>query len=149
MTTRTVVVFDGYKYMGVVVFALDLKGNMKWENGVRVSNGPLSFYKDYKYKITEQEDAGIKILYSDGKLIKSATVYSDDAVDYGEDIRVNEASKSKKKKNNDDDGGFATVDYWYDDYFIAYGHFQAEKDKKSKDKKKIKPVYYLNKIEIE
>ncbi|MEI6880704.1 MAG: hypothetical protein WCK82_05195 [Bacteroidota bacterium] len=149
MSTRTVVVFDGYKYMGVVVLALDLKGNLKWENGVRVSNGPLSFYKDYKYKITEQEDAGIKILYSDGKLIKSATVYSDDAIDYAEDIRVNEESKSKKKKNNDDDGGFATVDYWYDDYFIAYGHFQAEKDKKSKDKKKNKPVYYLNKIEIE
>jgi hypothetical protein len=165
MRPRTVVVFDGYKFFGVVTFAIDYKGNLLWDNGASISDGPLSFFLNYKFKFIEQENDAIKVIYSDGGYIKSVTLNKADKPVYGKETSINTGKKgdskvSTKKStkntkiNTDTDvkNYSSSVEYWYDNYFIAYGEQaikNTSKEKKAKGEKKKRQVFYLNKIEIE
>jgi hypothetical protein len=154
-------VFDGYKFFGVVTFAVDKKGNLIWDNGATINDGPLSFFLTHKFKFIEQEDESIKVLYSDGGYIKSVTLNKNNKPVYGKSTRINTEQKgdskvsTKKTKvvsSGNDDNYSSSVEYWYDNYFIAYGEQvikNTAKGKKEKGVKKKRQVFYLNKIEIE
>jgi hypothetical protein len=145
MHTTTRAVFDGYQYTSAIVIALDKSGKMLWENGFNI-NGPRSFELKERFTFFETEDGGITIIYNEGNMLKSRTIYSD-KVD-GKIIAYKIDTKKKGDKTKDVSSEGASIDYWYDNYFVASG-FQSIKNKNEKGKNKKRNVYYLNKIQID
>jgi hypothetical protein len=153
-TTQTVTVFDGYKFLGAMVMAFDMEGNMKWENGFKISDGPLSFSTSRKFDFYETEDQGIKVVYNNAGSIFSKTIYNDKVDSEVELMKVKAAGNNKKVKNLD--SRYTEVngtEYWYDNFYLAFGMQKITSDTKAKDRakdeKKNRTIFYLNKIEIE
>jgi hypothetical protein len=119
-TTQTVVVFDGYRFLGAMVMAFDMEGNMKWENGFKISNGPLSFSTSRKFDFYETEDDGIKVVYNSAGSIFSKTIYDDKVDSEVELMKVKTLTNDKKVKNLD--SRYTEVngtEYWYDNFYLA------------------------------
>jgi hypothetical protein len=153
-TTQTVTVFDGYKFLGAMVMAFDLEGNMVWENGFKIADGPLSFSTSRKFDFYETEDDGIKVVYNNAGSIFSKVIYDDKVESEVELMKVKTATNAKKVKNLD--SRYTEVngtEYWYDNFYLAFGMQKITSDAKAKDRakdeKKNKTIFYLNKIEIE
>ena len=153
-TTQTVVVFDGYRFLGAMVMAFDMEGNMKWENGFKISNGPLSFSTSRKFDFYETEDDGIKVVYNSAGSIFSKTIYDDKVDSEVELMKVKTLTNDKKVKNLD--SRYTEVngtEYWYDNFYLAFGMqkitSEAKAKDRAKDEKKNRTIFYLNKIEIE
>ena len=153
-TTQTVTVFDGYKFLGAMVMAFDLEGNMVWENGFKIADGPLSFSTSRKFDFYETEDDGIKVVYNNAGSIFSKVIYNDKVESEVELMKVKTATNAKKVKNLD--SRYTEVngtEYWYDNFYLAFGMQKITSNAKAKDRakdeKKNKTIFYLNKIEIE
>jgi len=153
-TTQTVTVFDGYKFLGAMVMAFDMEGNMKWENGFKISDGPLSFSTSRKFDFYETEDQGIKVVYNNAGSIFSKVIYNDKVDSEVELMKIKAAGNNKKVKNLD--SRYTEVngtEYWYDNFYLAFGMQKITSDTKAKDRakdeKKNRTIFYLNKIEIE
>ena len=134
--------------------AFDMEGNMKWENGFKISDGPLSFSTSRKFDFYETEDQGIKVVYNNAGSIFSKTIYNDKVDSEVELMKVKAAGNNKKVKNLD--SRYTEVngtEYWYDNFYLAFGMQKITSDTKAKDRakdeRKNRTIFYLNKIEIE
>jgi len=158
--TRTV--FDGYRFYGAFVCAVDKQGKLIWDNGLSFDmsksdnvskQGILSYSLDKKFRFIEGNDESITIIINDGVNIKTASVDKDGALTLNKDKKISTGSKSDKSVTNLDDNG--QLDYWYDNYFLASGlqkirtESMAQVKSKNKGEKKKRTVYYINKIEIQ
>ncbi|MCG9880354.1 MAG: hypothetical protein MH472_07120, partial [Bacteroidia bacterium] len=146
--------FDGYKYIGALVMAFDMEGNMKWENGFKITDGPLSFSRAKKFDFYELEDEGIKVVYNNGGAIYSKVIYNDKVDSEVSLMKVETNTKDKKVKHLvSRTGEVSGTEYWYDNYYIAFGVQKITSDAKakerSKDEKKNRTIFYINKLEIE
>lgn len=154
-TTQAVTVFDGYRFLGVVVIAYDLEGNFKWENGFKIANGPLSFSTSCKFNYYEVEDDGFKIVYNAMGKIYTKTIYNDKVAEEVELTKVSTKTTDKKVVNYSSRiTEMSGTEYWYDNYYLAYGIQSITVDKKKSgknndDDKKKRKVFYLNRIELE
>lgn len=134
-------VFDGYRYFNAFVSGYDYNGNKLWDNGMEIFN-ILSF--DLKKRISIFFEDGMTVLaYNhDGKISSkiingSKTV---EGVNYYpiETTYVNDKVISDTKSD---------MDYWYDNYFIAYGFETIKNNSLGSDSKRM--VFYLNKVGFE
>ena len=149
MVARTRTVFDGYRFFGAVAFGMDYSGKLLWENGATLTNGPRSFSLSYKFRFIENEDESIRSYYSDGVKIISADINKNTTTKVNKEIDINTGLKGDKKISSQSNG---SIEYWYDDYFIAYGEQTVKnttKEAKSSGLKRKRQVFYLNKIEVE
>jgi hypothetical protein len=149
-TTTTITVFDGYKFMGALVMAFDMEGNMKWENGFKIENGPLSFSTAHKFDFYEMEDGGIKVLFGSRNSVFSKIIYNDNVESEKELLKIKSNANDKKVTNYESTkSDLNGIDYWYDNFYLAHGIQKIKSDTKNAKNKKNRSVYYLNKIEIE
>ena len=142
--TRSRQVFDGYQYTHAVIAKFDQDGELMWDRCFEM----WPYYKPYYAKrfieVLENEDDEVKMVFMNSGRIKSMSVDGDG------DILQDEESDALETGDEDDKikRSYGKVDYWYDNYFLAYGS-QKIKNKDETDKKKRKrKVFFISKIEF-
>lgn len=144
-TTHTRLVFDGYQYTHAILGKFDKKGKLLWDETFEMRSAYKPFYVKQFISIAEKNNNSIKLIFSSFNEIHSKSINYDGVVlnDFkSEDIQTN--FKSDKVKRS-----FSNINYWYENYFIAYGSQKIKnKDDKANTKRKRK-VYFINKIKYE
>lgn len=142
--TRTRQVFDGYQYTHAVLASFDEEGNKNWDNIVEMwpSTKPFSVVRFINTSYSEDQ---IKMIYSSRSSIYSKSFYTDGEVaedkNYGR-ITTEESGDKVKRSYSD-------LDYWFDNYFIAYGAAKIKNIGSDKKKRGKRLVYFINKISYE
>ena len=142
--TRTRQVFDGYQYTHAVLASFDEEGNKNWDNIVEMwpSTKPFSVVRFINTSYSEDQ---IKMIYSSRSSIYSKSFYTDGEVaedkNYGR-ITTEESGDKVKRSYSD-------LDYWFDNYFIAYGAAKIKNKGSDKKKRGKRLVYFINKISYE
>ena len=139
-STEWVQVFAGYRHTHAMVAGFSPEGDLLWDH---------SFELEYELyprlqplvKVGFKEDGEIKISYSNegeihSKLIRGAEVLESEALaQIGSDYEGDRVKRSTRDK----------LEYWYDNYFLAYG-FQKIKNQGEAEVKNKRNVFYLNKV---
>lgn len=145
MQMQAVRVFDGYRYDYAIVAGFDESGKMLWDNIFEIAD-ILSFNLKERIKVIGNPDM-LTLVYSQGGSIKSKVISGGKVVEEKEKTKIETTySDDKVKANYNSD-----LDYWYDNYFIAYGYqkIKADKEGKEKGEKRKRNVFYFNKISYE
>jgi hypothetical protein len=142
-TTHTTQVFTGYQYTHAILARFGSGGNLLWDEIFELR----SAYKPYKIKrfisIEEKNQDMIKMVFASNNKITTKAVDNNGSLisDFqSEEIETN--FKGDKAKRS-----FSDIDYWYDNYFIAYGQ-QIIKNTADETARKRK-VYFISKVRYE
>lgn len=142
--TRYRTVFDGYQYTHAVIAKFDLEGKLVWDETFEM----YPSYKPYRVQkfisIAEQNDESLNMVFSSSNKIVGKII------DFNGNI-IQERESSKIETNYEGDKqkwAYSDINYWYDDYFLAYGK-QRIKNKTNKDVKKKRTVYFITKVKFE
>lgn len=131
-------VFVGWAFSNALVAAFDQDGRMLWNHVFEIWS-PVSMDLSPKVKIMSNSGSeDIVMAYSDGKFIKSKVIQGDQIIEGQEKIPIETDYKSDRVVDYSGD-----IQYWYNNYFIAYGY---QRIKNTKDSKKRRQVFYFNKI---
>ncbi|HBG70436.1 MAG: hypothetical protein A2W93_09275 [Bacteroidetes bacterium GWF2_43_63] len=136
VSTYTVTVFDGYQYTHATLGKFSKQGELMWDVCFELNPGYKPFSVNRFIAISEQTASQISMVYTSRNEIVSKTVdfdgniLSDEKWDF-----IETGDESEKTKRT-----FSNVDYWYGNYFLAYG---SQVVKNGKEKRK---VYFVNKI---
>jgi hypothetical protein len=139
--TRYRTVFAGYQYTYAILAKFDLEGDLDWDK--RFSLFP--FYKTRyvrKYvSIAKSDDNAVKLVFASDNRIYSKTLGADGTViNYTESEEIETGYSSDKIEYS-----FSKADYWYGNYFLAYGS-QRIKNKGNKEAKRKREVFFISKI---
>lgn len=143
-TTHTRQVFDGYQYTHGVITKFGLNGKLYWDQTFEM--WPL--YKPFTVKqfisVAEQSKSSLKMVFANKSTIVSKVIGQRGNViqDNVSDLIETEYSGDKTKRT------FSNLDYWYNNYFIAYGN-QKIKNKEDKNVKKKRKIYFISKVQFE
>lgn len=152
--------FDGYKRIGILVFAVDLKGNILWDKCVPITNGTISTDFTPAALFKYYQDNSIRVWYEDQTSIKTA-LFKQDAPPVSEQTYTYTTAKTvntqletdqdqpKKSSNKKVEELYfeSTVEHWYGGYFIQYGEQEITgKAFKAKQLRKERIIVYLQKI---
>jgi hypothetical protein len=143
--THTRQVFDGYQYTHAVVSKFAKDGTLLWDEIFEMWPSYKPFYEKRFISIAEQNQASVKLVFASRNRITAKEINFDGEViadEQSEEIETN-ISGDKTKYS------FSNIDYWYDNYYIAYG-FQTIKNKEAEDKSlRKRKVFFLSKIAYE
>jgi hypothetical protein len=138
-TTHCYQVFDGYRYTHAFIVGFDKDGELLWDNCFEIED-ILTFNLKKRVKVLIDGN-NINLVYSNGGAIHSKTISGKTVIDNKQSTKIEtNYSNDKVKLNLSSD-----MDFWYDNYFIAYG-FERIKNKELKGKDKKRTVFYFNKI---
>ena len=113
MSGRASIVFDGYQYTHAVVLGIDANGELLWDNSFEI-NDVRTFTLEQFVKMDAQKEK-IALLYLYDNKIRTKII---------QDSIVLEGKTSNQLQPRADaspGSSFNRLDYWYDDYFLAYG----------------------------
>lgn len=144
-TTTYVSVFDGYQYTHATLIRYTNDGEILWDKTFEM----WPFDKPYGVKryirINEEKlDQGeIDMVFASNSRIKSMSV------DFNGNVIRDSQTEPLSTLNEGDEVrySFSNLDYWYDNYFVAYGT-EKIKNKEDKDVKKKRKVMFINKIKF-
>lgn len=131
-------VFDGYRYFNAFISCYDYQGNKKWDNGMEIFN-ILSFDLKKRVNVYFTGDETVLAYNREGK-ISSKIIEGPKTIDGVEHYPV-ETTYHNDKVIEDTR---SSMEYWYDNYFIAYG-FQTIRNNSLIEKNK-RTVFYINKV---
>ena len=137
-TPVTYSVFYGYKYFNAFILCLDENGNKIWDNGMEIFN-ILTFSLKNRTNVFFQKDEIIMAYNSEGKI--GAKIFKGSEVIEGIEYFPLESYYLNDKVLNDTK---SNMQYWYDNYFVAYG-FQEIKNNSLISSPK-RTVFYINKL---
>lgn len=142
-TTTYYQVFDGYQYTHAFVAKFDKEGKLLWDQTFSMFLSSKPMYVKKFIHVAEQNQDNVKLVYANGWRIHNkvfdfnGTVVSEkqsDEIETG-----SEGDKTRLSSSN--------IQYWYDQYFLAYGIQRiVNKEDKSVDRKRT--VFYVNKIKV-
>ncbi len=134
-------VFDGYKYFNAFISCFDRNGNKLWDNGMEIFN-ILTFDLTNRVIVYFIENETVLAYNREGKI--GAKIFNGTNVVEGveyypiESMFVNDKIMADSK---------SSMEYWYDNYFLAYG-FQTIKNNSQSDTDK-RVVFYMNKVSFQ
>ncbi len=140
--TRTRTVFDGYQYTHAFIAKFSEDGIKKWDQTFEMWPSYKPFYVKRFISITEQSTTKVKLVFASRSSIFSKAfdsrgrIVSDDKTS-----TIQTSFEGDKTKYS-----FSNMDYWYDNYFFAYG-YQKIKNKTGNVKRK-RRVYFINKVKF-
>lgn len=141
--TKTRTVFDGYQYTHATLAKFNKKGNLLWDQNFEMWPSYKPFFIKRFISIPEKNKNSIKLVFSDRNTINTKSFYFDG--------KIKKDSKSDEILTGRDGDNirysFSNLDFWYDNYFLAYGN-QKIKNKEKKGKKKRK-VFFISKIQYQ
>lgn len=144
-STSTRTVFDGYQYTHAILSKFDKEGTLVWDQVFEM----WSAYKPFTVKkfisISQQDQEAIKLIFSSRNKINVMSFDYDGNIitdSKSEEIQTNfEGDKTKRS--------FSNINFWYDNYFIAYGNQKIKNRDNEPDTKRVRNVYFVNKIKFE
>lgn len=135
-------VFDGFQYTHGIITGFDKSGNLMWDNTFKMWPRRKPFTVKKFISVSEEKE-NINMAFANNDSIVSMTLSYDGEI-------INTKKSNAIETNNDNDKtkySYSNLDYWYDDYFVAYGE-QKIKNKTSESDKKRRYVYFINKIKF-
>jgi hypothetical protein len=145
-TTRQVTktVFDGFQYTHAILCKFNQNGELLWDNVFEMN----SMYKPIRLKrfiaISETPENTVKLSFVnyDKMVVKSFNYDGSIVLDRTSEPMVLNDEEDKVKRTK------SSVDFWYDDYFIAYGEQKIKNKSDDKDTKRKRRVYFINKVKF-
>ena len=130
-------IFDGYRYTHAVVMGFDLNGKLLWDNSFEI-NDVKTFTLEQFVKLEVQKDR-IALLYLFENEIRTKIIKNDEVLEGKtfEPIRTKAENEIVKKDETD----FNKLDYWYRDFFFAYGVQEITNPGTGKRR-----VFFINKV---
>jgi hypothetical protein len=130
-------IFDGYHYTHAVVMGFDLQGKLLWDNSFEI-NDVKTFTLEQFVKLEVQEDK-IALLYLFENELRTKIIKGNQVLEgkTSETIKTNATHEILAKEQND----FNRLDYWYRNYFYAYGVQEIVNPGTGKRR-----VFFINKI---
>jgi hypothetical protein len=145
-TTRRITesVFDGFQYTHAILCKFNQNGELLWDNVFEMN----SMYKPKRLKrfiaISETPENTVKLSFTnyDKMEVKAFDFNGKVLIDrVSEPIALNfDEDKAKRTKSS--------IDFWYDDYFIAYGEQKIKNKSDDKETKGKRRVYFINKVKF-
>ncbi len=130
-------IFDGYRYTHAVVMGFDLNGKLLWDNSFEI-NDVRTFTLEQFVKLEVQKDR-IALLYLFENELRTKIIKNNEVLE-GKTIEpikaVAEGDIVRKDQTN-----FNRLDYWYRDFFFAYGVQEINNPATGKRR-----VFFVNKI---
>lgn len=137
-------IFDGYQYTHATILKFDKAGNKQWDNTFRMRVAHKPYFPIKFIHSTEKNKNAIKLVFNTGQFIISKNIRYD-----GKTLQDYTSEEIKTIYDNDKEKWTsATVNHWYDNYFIAYG-WQKIKNTANKEVKRKRKVIFINKIKYE
>ncbi len=137
---RTVRIFDGFKYTHAIVAGFNDQGNLTFDGSFAIESPKLMKLKELVR--VGYHDGLARILYSSEGKIFSKSIKDNEIIE-GQAVKAipteYESDDIKKSYVNN-------LEYWYDNYFLAWG-FQKIRNNENSDVKLKRSVLYFNKVE--
>lgn len=134
-------VFDGYKYFNAFISCFDQQGNKLWDNGMEIFD-ILSFNLVNRVVVHFIDDEILVAYNREGKI--GAKMINGTEVVEGLERYPLESTYTNDKIITDTK---SNMEYWYDNYFIAYGFQTIRNNDLSNQSKRV--VFYINKVVYE
>jgi hypothetical protein len=131
-------VFDGFRYSHAFVAGFDSAGNMLWNNGMEMRD-ILTKYLNRKLNCQFENNNEIVLFYNANNKVAFKTIK-------GNTIVENTSYTTLVPKRSTDqpyDEYLGTIEYWYDDYFIATGYQTIRNNSLESSKRN---VFYISKM---
>jgi hypothetical protein len=130
-------IFDGYSYTHAVVMGFDENGKLLWDNSFEI-NDVKTFTLEQFVKLEVQEDR-IALLYLFENELRSKIIKNEEVLEGKtfEPIRTRSETEIVKKEETE----LSKLDYWYQDFFYAYGIQEITNPGTGKRR-----VFFINKI---
>lgn len=139
--THSRTVFDGWRFTFSIIAGFDKEGNMKWNSTFPLS-GKLSWTLREQVKVLQNPNNDkIVLVYNFNGEIRSQVLNGETLEEQTTSVKIFTGSDSDKLKSATN----SMIEYWYGNYFIAYG-YQSLEGKDEKGKKQKRTVFYLNKV---
>ncbi|MCC7303783.1 MAG: hypothetical protein IT233_14175 [Bacteroidia bacterium] len=141
-TTTTRQVFDGYQYTHSTVIGMDKTGKKTWDFCFEMWLDYKPFYhKKFVKKVVEKDE--LKLIFTTGTQFKSLAIKDGEykEKDLGKIEFLDENEKLKWAGN-------VNTEYWFGNYFLAFGTKRV-KQEDEKGKKKKKTIFYMVKIRFD
>jgi hypothetical protein len=130
-------VFDGFRYSHAFVAGFDSSGNMKWNNGMEMRD-ILTKYLNRKLNCLFENDETI-LYYNANNKVAFKTIAGSTIVEN----TTYAALAPKRGTDQPIDEYLGTIEYWYDDYFIATGYQTIRNNYLESNKRN---VFYMSKF---
>lgn len=136
-------VFDGYQYTHATLTKFDKEGNMLWDQSFAMWPGYKPFFVKRFISIAEQDNEKLKLVFSSsGRIVTKSFNFEGEVVEERKGEPIQTVLSGDQVKYT-----FSNVDFWFDNYFLAYGN-QMIKNKEDKSVKKRRRVFFITRIEF-
>lgn len=130
-------VFDGYHYTHAVVMGFNLKGDLMWDNSFEI-NDVKTFTLEQFVKLEVRGDK-IALLYLFDNELRTKIIHNDEVLEGKTFEPLKTAAQNDVVKR--ETTNMNKLDYWYNDYFYAYGIQEISNPTTGKRR-----VFFINKI---
>ncbi|MDR6195059.1 hypothetical protein [Siphonobacter sp. SORGH_AS_0500] len=128
--------FDGWQYTHAVVAGIDPeKATLIWDNSFEIDKVKTMSLKE-KVKANVQNNQ-VTLVYSDNGSLRSKSIKNNMVVEDGTAQALATGNTGDRVRRNSTEN----VDYWYDNYFLAWGFQRITNDAEGR-----RNVFYLNKV---
>jgi len=131
-------VFDGYKYFNAFISCFADNGEKLWDNGLEIFN-ILTFDLENRVNVYFNHDDVVLAYNREGKI--GAKIINGQQIVEGVEYYPLESKYSEDKIIGDSK---SNMEYWYDNYFLAYGFQNIKNNSLIGNDKRI--VFYINKV---
>lgn len=143
-TTQTRQVFDGYQYTHALLTKFDNTGNLIWDQIFEMWPSSKPFYEKRFISIAEQKKNSIDLVFANRSKINSKSFsFTGKVLQESESEEIKSSFKDDEVKSS-----FSNIEFWYDNYFIAFGNQTIKNKVETKGGKKKRRVYFINKIKF-
>jgi hypothetical protein len=139
--TRYKTVFGGFKYTKAILAKYDLNGDLDWDKSFAMSPSYKPFYIKKFVSIAIDSNNAIKLVYAnENKIVSKAIGLDGTVITETESEEIETGYSGDKVKYT-----FSDLDYWYGNYFLAYGS-QKIKNKGNKEAGRKREIFFISKI---
>lgn len=140
--TRYRTVFDGYQYTHSVIAKFSKEGELVWDKTFEMWQAYKPYYVKRFISIAEENQSNISLVFaSGGSIISKSFDTKTGAIEKDERSKPIETGLSEDQVKR----SFSNIDYWYGNYFLAYGNQKIKNSKDASVKRKRK-VFFFSKV---
>ena len=135
----TRLVFDGYKFTHAIVVAIDKRGDLVWNHSFKI-NDTQTFQLEERVKTLRQQNR-LTLIYTIEGNIYQMHIENGKVLEQTKSIALGTMYANDLIRDSD----LGQVEYWYDNYFLAWGS-QKIKNKQEEHEGSKRSVFYINKL---
>jgi len=134
-------VFDGYQYTHAIIVKYSLDGKILWDQTFEMWSSTKPLYIKKFIIVGDNFEKSLDLVFASKNRIVSKSFDNNGKILY--DRKSDEIPTETKGDVTKD--GFSDIEYWFDNYFLAFG-IQVIKNKENEDVNKKREVFFINKF---